>query len=185
MRGGALDSPAATRFRIPRDVWIGLAALVLAGLYRAGAGGIPVSPLDGVVNARAMPEALSFALALFSLLLIARALLIESVRVRAARRSGAPAAAAPAEEGRRFTWRQHLKAGGVLLLGVAYLLLLPWLGYLPVMILFIVAVAVYIGARPSAYTLAVAVGVAVSFYLLFDWLLGIPMPSGILSDLAP
>lgn len=178
-----MDSPA-TRFRIPRDVWIGLAMLVLAGLYWAGATRIPVSPLDGVVNARAVPEALSFALALFSLLLIVRALLIEGARMRAARRSGEPATGS-LREAPGFTFRQHLKAGGVLLLGVAYLLLLPWLGYLPSMTLLVAAVSVYIGARPSAYTLAVAGGVAVCFYALFGWLLGIPMPPGLLAGLIP
>lgn len=172
-----MDTATTARFRIPRDVWIGLAALVLAGLYRVGTAGIPVSPLDGIVNARAMPEALSLALALFSVLLIARALLLEGMRVRAVRRSGV-AGALPEEDGRRFTRRQHLKAGGVLLIGLAYLLLLPWLGYLPAMVLLVLAASLYIGARPSPYTMGVALGVAVTFWLLFVWLLSIPMPQG-------
>lgn len=179
-----MDSTTATRFRIPRDVWIGLAALVLAALYWAGTEQIPVSPLDGVVNATAVPRALAMALALFSLLLITRALLVEWMTVRASRAAGGSPAPAD-EEGCRFTRRQHARAMGVLLIGVVYLLLLPWLGYLPSMILLVMAASVYIGARPSPYTAGVALAVAVIFYLLFDWLLGIPMPPGILSSLIP
>lgn len=180
-----MDQTTATRFRIPRDVWIGLAALVLAALYWAGTKQISVSPLDGVVNATAMPRALAMAMALFSLLLIARALLLEWMSVRATRAAGASPGSMRAEDGRRFTLPQHFRAVGVLVIGVLYLLLLPRLGYLPSMALLVLAASVYIGARPSVYTLAVAAGVALAFYLIFDRLLGIPLPEGLLSGVIP
>lgn len=173
-----------TRLRIPRDVWIGLASLVLAGLYWGQTQRIPVSPLDGVVNAKAMPHALALALALFSLLLVARALLVEWMTVRAAHAAGTVPAPIE-EEGKRFGWAQHAKAAGVLVLGLAYLIALPWIGYLLSMAVLVTVVAIYIGARASLYTVAVGVGVAVTFYMLFVWLLDIPMPAGMWPRLLP
>jgi len=65
------------------------------------------------------------------------------------------------EEGKQFGWAQHAKATGVLVLGLAYLIALPWIGYLLGMAILVTVVAIYIGARPSLYTVAVGVGVAV------------------------
>lgn len=170
---------SAPRFRIPRDVWIGLAAFALGAWYWRAAGDIPISPLDGVVNATVLPHMLGIAMMLFSVLLIMRALLVEILYLRSARRATGAVADRPEQDGMSFSPRQHLKAAGMVAIGIAYLLILPTLGYIPSVILLIGAVAIYIGARAGAYTLAVAVAVGITFYLLFVWLLGIPLPSGI------
>lgn len=170
---------SAPRFRIPRDVWIGLAAFALGAWYWRAAGDIPISPLDGVVNAAALPRMLAIAMMLFSLLLILRALLIELAYLRAARGAAGPVAARPDSEGQTFTPHQHLKAAGVVVIGIVYLLILPWLGYVPSVILLMVSMSVFIGARAGVYTLGVAVVIAVIFYLLFVQLLGIPLPAGL------
>ena len=70
---------SAPRFRIPRDVWIGLAALALGAWYWRAAGDIPISPLDGIVNATVLPHMLGIAMMLFSVLLILRAVLAGDV----------------------------------------------------------------------------------------------------------
>ncbi|MDX5402645.1 MAG: tripartite tricarboxylate transporter TctB family protein [Rhodobacterales bacterium] len=170
---------SAPRFRIPRDVWIGLAAFALGAGYWRAADDIPISPLDGVVNATVLPHMLGIAMMLFSVLLILRALLVEVMYLRAARRAAGPVADRPEQDGQSFTWRQHLKAAGIVAIGILYLLILPTLGYIPSVILLVIAVSVYIGARAGAYTLGVAVAIGIAFYLLFVRLLGIPLPAGI------
>lgn len=175
-----MNNPSAIRFRIPRDIWIGLITLVFSGLYWRAADGIPISPLDGIVNAGALPKALAVAMVFFSLLLILRALLTEMMYLRAARRAVGSPADRPEEEGSKsFSFPQHMKALGVLVIGVAYLLVLPWLGYFLSATLLITVMSIYIGAKAGAYTLGVAVVVSTVFYLLFVQLLDIPLPAGI------
>lgn len=169
---------SAPRFRIPRDVWIGLAAFALGAWYWRAAGDIPISPLDGIVNASALPRMLAIAMMLFSVLLVLRALLVEYMFLRAARQRSGATPVRPETEGREFTTRQHLKAAGVVAIGIAYLLILPWLGYIPSVMLLMLAMSLYIGARAGLYTLGVAIVIAVVFYLLFVRLLGIPLPAG-------
>jgi putative tricarboxylic transport membrane protein len=184
-----MNTSSATRFKIPRDVWIGLLAGAGAVAYWRVADDIPISPLDGVVNAALLPKALATAMIVFSALLIARALIIEFFAMRAARSAqpagtAAPAGSAPEErEGLTFTPRQHLKALGVLALGVAYLLLLPIIGYVVAIFLLVLAVSIYIGARPGLRPVGVAALVAGGFYMLFGVVLGIPMPAGIWGSL--
>ncbi len=174
-----MSNPSAVSFRIPRDIWIGLVTMAFAGLYWSAADGIPISPLDGIINAGALPKALAVAMMIFSLLLILRALLTEMMYLRAARRAVGSPADRPEEEGSKaFSFPQHMKAFGVLVIGVAYLLVLPWLGYIVSATLLIIVMSVYIGAKASAYTLGVAFVTALIFYLLFVQLLDIPLPSG-------
>lgn len=170
---------SAPRFQVPRDVWIGLAAFVLGAWYWRAAGDIPISPLDGVVNATVFPHMLGIAMMLFSALLVMRAVLVEVMYLRAVRRAAGPVADRPEQDGQYFNLRQHLKAAGIVVIGIVYLLILPTLGYVPSVALLIAAVSVYIGARAGFYTLGVALGVGIIFYLLFVWLLDIPLPSGI------
>lgn len=168
------------RFRFPRDVWIGLLFIIVTVFYWRSANTIPISPLDGVVNAAAMPKALSVAMFAFCTILIVRALAIEWLFVRAARAAGAKADPQRAEAGEKDgTLRDHLRAGGMLALGVGYLLILPFLGYVVSMILFVTAVSLFIGSKSIPYTLGVGTATAAVFYLLFVQLLDIPLPAGI------
>lgn len=174
-----MNTPSAVKFRIPRDIWIGIVTLIFAGIYWQAADGITISPLDGIVNAGALPKMLALALMLFSILLILRALMTEVMYLRAARRAAGVASDRPEEEaGKQFSNTQHLKAAGVLGIGIVYLLILPYLGYIVSVALLIGVMAVYIGAKPNAYTVSVAVGITIIFYLLFVQFLDIPLPSG-------
>jgi putative tricarboxylic transport membrane protein len=173
-----MTSSSAPRFRVPRDVWIGLATLALGGWYWWAAGDIPISPLDGIVNAAALPRALAIAMMTFSVLLIVRALAIEWVYLRAARQSAGAPAARPGPDGHNFSTAQHVKAAGIVAIGIAYLLILPWLGYVASVFLLVAAASIYIGARAGLYTLGVAAMIAAIYYLLFVRLLDISLPAG-------
>lgn len=182
-----MNTSSAIRFRIPRDVWIGLVTGIGAVAYWRVADDIPISPLDGAVNATVMPKALATAMFVFSVLLILRALVIEAVAIRAARKAAAAADPKPvaeaAVEGHVFTPRQHLKAAGVLAIGIAYLLLLPIIGYIPGIFLLVTVLSIYIGARPGLMPVAVGAAIALAFFGLFKLILGIPMPAGIFAGL--
>ncbi|MEM9781013.1 MAG: tripartite tricarboxylate transporter TctB family protein [Pseudomonadota bacterium] len=167
--------------RVPRDVWIGLAVIAGAGFYWLGADGIPISPLDGAVNAAAMPKALALALAVLGALLIIRSL---SVEMMAARAGAAPAAAQSlSDEDRRANRIKHLRAAGVVVIGAGYLLIVTTVGYIISIAALITVLAFYIGAKADWRLPATALGIAVGFYVIFVQFLGIPLPPGILQAL--
>jgi len=104
---------------VPRDTGVALGLLVLAGLYWLGADQIRVSTLEGIVGAQAVPKALAVGLAILSLLLIAQDLW----------RPRRPAVAAGGAEGEASGWPAHLRALGMLLIGVGYLVVVNTIGY--------------------------------------------------------
>jgi len=71
---------------------------------------------------------------------------------------------------------QLRRAGGVLAIGIGYLLIVPVIGYLLALIMVIAAMALYQGERPTVRLALIAGLGATVFWLLFDRLLGIPMP---------
>ena len=172
--------------RIPRDIWIGLATMVLAGVYWYGADQIPISPLDGAVNAAAMPKTLAYALSGLALILILRALAIEvitrratSAAVAAAEPSAGAAMAEPKDgEDALSRRKRHLRAAGMLGIGITYLIAVPYLGYVLSIALLVFGVAGYMQARPDRKLLLLSGGIAVFFYLLFVRFLDIPLPPG-------
>lgn len=182
-----METQTDVRFQIPRDVWLGLGGIAFAGAYWWKAARIPISPLDGAVNAAAIPIALAYAMILFCIIMILRAIAVEWMFVRAAKaaRTGT-AAQRPKEAGAYyFSSREHLRAAGVIVIGIVYLLLLPRLGYIPSIAALFFAMSVYMGAKVGAYTAALAAGIAVFFYVLFVQILGIPLPSGFWPSLLP
>ena len=173
---------SAVRFKIPVDVWLGLAMSAGAVAYWIAADQIPISPLDGQVNAAMMPKTFATILTVLGVLLVLRAILIERAYLRAAR-SATTAAEMPAARTQNSTsgpsgLKTHLRSIGMLAIGVVYLQVLSTLGYMLSIGLLVGAVSVYMGARPNWHTLAVAAGASVVFYLIFVQLLGIPLPAG-------
>jgi putative tricarboxylic transport membrane protein len=73
----------------------------------------------------------------------------------------------------------HLRAAGMLLIGIGYLAVVGTIGYLPAVTLLVLAAALYLGQSLSARLVHLAVGLAVLYYLIFVRLLGIPLPPGI------
>lgn len=159
-----------------RDVWIGLATFGVAVLYWLGADRIRLSPLDGPVTAQGLPKSLAYALGCLAILLVVRGLTVER---RVARAAG-PRPRLSAEE-RREALRPHLRAAGMLALGVGYLMVLHTLGYILSLILLMTGVALYIGERPRPTLFVTAILGALLFYVIFVVGLGIPLPDGLLA----
>jgi hypothetical protein len=151
-----------------RDTGVGLGLLALAGLYWLGADRIRVSRLEGIVGAQAVPKGLAVSLAILSALLIAQDLW------RARRAAGG---AGPESEVSGL--HAHLRAAGMLLIGVGYLVLVGAIGYVPAVALLVVATALYLGRSWSVKLAVLAVGLALVYDLMFVRLLGIPLPPGI------
>ena len=159
---------APSRRELRRDAIAGSATLILAGLYWVGADAIPESVLIGDgIGADALPKALAGALALFSAMLVARS-------VWAWRRT------VPVDdaEAARERMRRHLRAAGMLLIGVAYVAAVGHLGYVLSVFALVCATAWYNGQPVAPRLWMVAVGMTAVFYLLFVKLLGIPQPAG-------
>lgn len=156
---------------MPRDFWIGLTGLCFAVVYWLEADKIRISPLDDPVTAAGLPKALGIALGVLAVAMIAR-----SLAERAAQPSAEPADQPPFGE----RMRPHLRAAGVLAIGVAYLLVVPYLGYALGIGALILAVSMYIGAPLGLRSVVTSALGGVIFHLLFVELLGIPLPEGAL-----
>jgi hypothetical protein len=149
---------------VNRDLAFGIAGVVVAVVYVALAVAIPESALADAVGPRGLPIAYAVVLLLLSLILIGRSL-----------RSPTPDPQSPLP-GPRF----HLaRVGGMLALGVAYVVLVPWLGYAPTLAGLILAITWYQSGVVTRTTAVVAVAGAIVFWLVFVALLGIPQPPGI------
>lgn len=153
-----------------RDFAVGVGLLALAGLYWLGADQIRVSALEGGVGAQGVPKALAVALAVLTTLMIAQSAWRHYRIGPAPQRQ--PVADAEAT-------RRHLRALGMLVIGVAYLLLVSIIGYILAVALLMLATAVYIGRPLSARLAGIAAAGAVLYYLLFVGFLDIPLPAGI------
>lgn len=168
--------------RIPRDAWVGLVMLAIAVLYWLGADAIRISALDGPVGAAGLPKALAYGLGFFALVLIARSLLLQ----RTAAGAGEARAPSPGatDEMRVTDVAKHLRALGMLALGIVYLLIVPYAGYALSVMILLAAVAIYNGAALSPRLAATVALGAVFFYLLFVRFLDIPLPPGLWPDLS-
>lgn len=155
---------------INRDTWIGLVMLLVAVVYWLEADKIRISPLDGPVGASGLPKALAYALGALALVLIMRSL-AGALTARKPTPSDDVKEQSPA-------MRPHLRALGLLVIGVGYLLLVNSLGYTVTIAALLLAVSLYIGAELNVRTVSIAVIGGVVYYLLFVQFLGIPLPSG-------
>lgn len=152
-----------------RDAPFALGLIVLAVLYWLGADQIRVSRLEGIVGAQAVPKGLAVSLAILSVLLIAH-------NLWSGRRAARVPVGGEAEPG---SGQAHLRAAGMLLIGMAYLGVVGTIGYIPAIALLMLATALYMGRRLSARLVLISIGGALFYYLLFVRLLGIPLPAGI------
>ena len=128
-----------------------------------GASRLPRSMLSDEFGADGIPRGLAILMAAVSTLIAVRAFL--------ARR-------APAEPAEHVPLAVHARAFGIIALGFAYVLLAPYLGYLPTAAILIVATAIYYGTRFNLTLALVAVVGALFLWWMFAKMLGISMPAG-------
>ncbi len=156
---------------VTKDLWIGLTVLLVAAVFWFEAGKIRISPLDGPVNAAGLPRSLAYALGALAIILMLRSLVGTALGYRSASADIGESTLAEA-------MRPHLRAIGMLAIGVGYLLIVSWLGYAITIVALLLAVSLYNGASPNLRTVAVALIGGVFYHLLFVEFLGIPLPPG-------
>lgn len=149
----------------------GVLGMALSISYVMYARGIEDSLLADAVGASGVPTAVGVVLLLASLALFLKSL-------GGAVQLGAPDAvgAAPEAGGSAHPHRMALGLLGILL---AYVALLPLLGYVLSIALLVGAVAWYAGARQRLSILACMAAAGPLLWLLFDWALAIRMPAGL------
>jgi hypothetical protein len=147
--------------RLSRDAIAGLSTVALGVGYWLIANAVPASLLADQVGADGVPKLLASALVTLGAVLALR-----GVRSRLA---DAPSDGAA-----------HRRAFGLLVIGCAYVVVMPVIGFLLTTAALIVVVAVYAGRKLSRDLVVVGAVSGVLFWATFAKLLGIAMPSGIL-----
>ena len=142
-----------------RDLVFGSATLAVAVIYYALTSTIPPSGLADPVGPQGLPKMYAIVLAVLSIILIAR-----SLKQPASDESPNPA---------------NLRVVGMLLIGIAYILVIPYLGYLLSIALLIATTTYFQGGSLNRRTILVAISGAVLFWTLFIWLLRIQYPAGL------
>ncbi len=138
--------------------------LIVAALYYAASTQIPSSTLEDQVGARALPSVIAALLVVIAVIIAIRAVIAAPLRV-----SGEKDAEAP--------WPRSL---GMLMIGAMYIPAAGVLGYWPALLLLLIVVPLYEGMKWSWRMGAVALGGATFFWLLFNYVLGVQQPEGIL-----
>lgn len=152
-----------------RELTLGCVTLAIAIGYYLLAIQIPQSDITDVIGPQGLPKTYAALLAALSIMLIGRAIAAR----RAARYE--PAIEVAWSQPRRIEWR----VAAMLLIGVVYIAVVPWLGYL-LSIAALIASTIYVqrGFLNRA-SLVVAIGGALVFWVLFVQLLHIAHPPGI------
>ena len=158
-----------------RDLVFGVATLAIALVYYALTSTIPPSQLADPIGPQGLPRMYSLVLAALSILLIVR-----SLRSHANRE---PRISEPKIADRRTSepanYLATARVAGMLLLGIAYIVMLPYLGYL-ISVAVLIALTTYLQRGPlNLRTAVVALSGAALFWALFIWLLRIQYPVGL------
>ena len=158
-----------------RDLLFGITTLVVAVVYYRLAVAIPESDLADPVGPQGLPRVYALLLAALSLILIARSLRSGQPATPNAERQTPQSAESRIPDPRS----RPLRIIGMLLIGVAYIIVLPWLGYLLSVAALITATIYFQGGVINGRSILVAVSGAVCLWLLFIWLLRIQYPAGL------
>jgi len=151
-----------------RDLVFGTATLAVAAVYYSLTSTIPQSQLADPVGPQGLPTTYAIVLAVLSMVLIARSLRTPNREPS----NREPANSEPAN-------RRVVRVAGMLLIGVAYIVVLPYLGYLLAVATLIAATTYFQGGKVNGRTLVVALSGAALFWVLFIWLLRIQYPAGL------
>jgi len=152
-----------------KDLFASIGLLGIAAFYYTTAVTIPQSTLDepGVPGPSSLPTVLAAFLAVIAITLGARALAAGPPRSRAS----------DDDKEDQAPWPRAL---GILGIAVLYIPAASFVGYPIALFLLLVAVALYERKAPDWRLFAVAGGGAVFFWLLFDIVLGVRQPEGLL-----
>jgi hypothetical protein len=144
---------------VNRDGVLGLLLLAVAAAYFAAAAAIPPSTLADAVGPGGLPRAYAVVLGVLAIGQLARA------------RGGGV-------RGPALSRQLLLRVAGLLGLGVAYLIAVPWAGYPLSIACLLIGTASYQGGRLDRRVVSVGVGGAALLWLIFVLVLGIQYPVG-------
>ncbi len=144
-----------------RDLAFGSATLALSAAYYWMAAAIPESQLADAIGPQGLPRTYAVLLGGLSLILMVRSL-------------GARDSRAPSSEPRSPLWR----VAGMLAIGVIYIVVVPWLGYLLSIAALILATTYYQGGAINRQVAVVALSGGIFFWLLFVVMMRIQQPPG-------
>lgn len=152
-----------------RDLAFGSATLALSAAYYWMAAAIPESQLADAIGPQGLPKTYAILLAVVSLVVMVRS----RARPRTDARPQGTAGASPAVDG-RVLWR----VAGMLAIGIVYILVAPWLGYLLSIAALILATTYYQGGALNRQVAVVALSGGIFFWLLFVVMMRIQQPPG-------
>jgi len=151
---------------LERDVIAGLLLIVLGAIYYFMSDSLPRSLLSDRVGADGFPKLLAVTLIAFSVVLILQSVI---------RQKTSPVQREEAtNEGYRF-----LKAAGMLAIGIGYLVIVSFIGYMVSIALLLTVALRYQGEPVSRRVLLTAVLGGIFFWAFFVFALKTPMPAGI------
>lgn len=152
-----------------RDIVTSLLIMGLAGVYYVTADALPRSFLSDEIGADGYPKLLGITLFAFACVLLVQGIISRHIKTSASQKQKEKHAA--------------VKAAIMLLIGIGYLLAVPFLGYALAVGLLICVVAVFQGEPVSRKLVLTGVLSACCFWLFFVFVLDIPMPAGIWPNL--
>ena len=158
------------------DLILGLAALFLSIGYLLTASQIPESLLSDSVGASGVPKMVGWMLGALGLVLCGRSLKF------GAHAESKTEVAPETEEAAATGMRPHLLALGLLAILSVYVFVLPYLGYPLSISLLLAVVARYCGTPFNRNLILISIAGAATLWLMFHYLLGIPMPVGSLLE---
>lgn len=153
------------------NVWSGLVLIAIAIGYGLSIGSIPQSSLSDEVGPAGLPWVLAIGLGLVGAILTIRGLWTL--------RSAQPADGGNEADKERAV-AGYARALGVVACGALYIVVAWLAGYVVAVATLILVMALYEGIRPGWRPVAMAIGGAGAFWLLFVKALGVAQPAGIL-----
>jgi hypothetical protein len=147
-----------------KDLVSSLILLGIAGAYYAASTDIQDSTLADSVGPKGLPTVLTVLLVI----------LAAAIGIRAV----VSVPAVPATDSKKEAEAHWLRALGILGLAALYIPVASVVGYWAALVLLLLAVPLYEGMKPSWRVLAVAVGGATFFWVLFELVLGVRQPAG-------
>jgi putative tricarboxylic transport membrane protein len=143
---------------VTRDRLLGVILLLVAGAYYRAAGAVQTSDLADAVGPAGLPRAYAIVLATLALVLL----------VRSPRGAKGPTVSA----------RTLRRVTGLLAIGVAYVGLVPWLGYPLALAGLLIGTTFYQGGRFNRAVIAVGIVGAAVLWIVFVRVLGVAQPNG-------